>query len=520
MDTLTIDLFEPGMSALHRAGLGGLACSLVRLSWPKDEYSVEDGRRVTLRWPGGPAGAGAFLERLYSSAFGLEHGLIHLPGAYGKVGPSAQVKALLQRGLSQTILQFGPNRKKRGSDLRLTYQIDDRPMFVEHQDLLDYTHRGAWRDLVSKDGALKDVVSIAGTIAPGFIRRHNAHPSSEVKQPPGLAIALHFALVGTLSLYLAGGKGVLIIPDVENLDNFVARRSWLNPEGPNSCQVGNPADAALQAQVRLRGPSKSTLAHVASRSLDAAFRSGVDRCHALLFSSTVWNKNQKARTKALTVDPGDDGLDRFEYVMSIEAFKPRVAEAKPEKKGDPPRWFWADSVCRALIAENVANRRPWFENFRSLVVGPDGKNDEQKARRVSYEKEGLHEMIDQRWEDNGEELLVKSVHEAMLNCFGKIWEDSGHDQTTSRKRRERQMDRWRIAFAHAKTSDDVRAALSDMWSRAGRVQSLMESWPKLLPVICDDQRWQLNRDLALLALCSYKPRKQWEAEVSTTPIED
>ena len=39
--------------------------------------------------------------------------------------------------------------------------------------------------------------------------------------------------------------------------------------------------------------------------------------------------------------------------------------------------------------------------------------------------------------------------------------------------------------------------------------TLMESWQTLLPVLCDERRWQLNRDLALLALASYKsPRKK------------
>ena len=47
MDTLTIDLFGRGMGPLHRAGLGGLACTLVRLDWPESEWSLDDdGRRL------------------------------------------------------------------------------------------------------------------------------------------------------------------------------------------------------------------------------------------------------------------------------------------------------------------------------------------------------------------------------------------------------------------------------------------------------------------------------------------
>ena len=55
----------------------------------------------------------------------------------------------------------------------------------------------------------------------------------------------------------------------------------------------------------------------------------------------------------------------------------------------------------------------------------------------------------------------------------------------------------------AKTPDDVRKVITEMWSRAGRVPKLVESWRFVLPILCENQRWQLNRDLALLALASY-----------------
>src|SRR4051794_23780399 len=77
METLTIDLFSPGMSPLHRAGLGGLAATL---RWiddhvqsdrrPPGEWEVGD-RRVLLRWDGAE-GARPFLQRLYELAFQID----------------------------------------------------------------------------------------------------------------------------------------------------------------------------------------------------------------------------------------------------------------------------------------------------------------------------------------------------------------------------------------------------------------------------------------------------------------
>ncbi len=498
MDTLTIDLFGRGMGPLHRAGLGGLACTLTQLDWPGSEWSLDgEGRRLTLHWPGGLPGARPFFERLYDRAFGLKDGMIDLPGAYGRTGIRPEIQAELQRGMTLTILQFGPNRKAKSKTPKIVqYDVDDQPLTVEHQDLSDYTHRSAWRDLLTSKGAVAEMAVIPGTIAPGFVQRHVAHASTTIQQPPGHAIALHFALVGTISLAVGqGGKGVLIIPDVKDLREYVRRRPSLNPREARECHVANPADAALQAQIRLRASEAGLSARVA-------------RCQAVLFSGTPWNSKQKTRTAVIDVDPFESDLDLFGEALSMASLKPRVVEAKPEKKGDPPRRFWAGGTVRALIAENLAHHRKWFEDFRSLVVGPDGKTDDQRVRQLGFEREGLRKMIERPWQDQGEETLVIAIHQAMSQCFGKIWEDSGKDTTTFQNRYDRQMERWRLAFAHAKTADDVRGGLSEIWGRAGQVPMLMEAWRKLLPILCRDDRWQLNRDLALLALSSYRSSRK------------
>ena len=62
---------------------------------------------------------------------------------------------------------------------------------------------------------------------------------------------------------------------------------------------------------------------------------------------------------------------------------------------------------------------------------------------------------------------------------------------------------WRIAFVGAKTQDQIRAALSDLWSRAGTNAELQRGWQKVLPLLRADH-WQVARDLALVALASYE----------------
>src|ERR1700691_477489 len=84
-DHLTMSLFAPGMSAIHRAGLGGLACTLkamekqfngVSLPWEVTQQTI------TLKF-GKPEQAASYLKRLFAFAFKLRNdGLISLPGQY------------------------------------------------------------------------------------------------------------------------------------------------------------------------------------------------------------------------------------------------------------------------------------------------------------------------------------------------------------------------------------------------------------------------------------------------------
>ncbi len=509
MEGLTIDLFEPGMGPLHRAGLGGLAATILWLDDTEGGGRIDPARRpsgtlarddrtVTLFW-GDPRNAGPFLQKLYELAFDLRDGLIHLPGSYDPLNePTDPVKAALQQGMSQTILQYDKNRKASGPAKLRQYEIDDKPMRFQHQNLVGYTHRSAWKDLVASKGTLRPWVKVIGTIAPGFVQRHT-FSSTTIEQPPGHAIALHFALVGTLSLSLGAKGGALIVPDVENLDTFAERRASLNPGDPKACQISSPADAALQAMVRLRKRNEQEFLEVR-------------RCLAVLFKSQNWTGRQRTRAAVLDVEPDVKALERF--AVAMRELPPRSIQAsKPDKEGREKGWFWADSVVRPLIAENLASGRSWFENFRSLIIAPDGKTDETRVRLLSYEREGLMKMIEQPWECDDEKKLVEAIHDAMGWRFTAIKSETKYDPKTKKNadaywnRCNRQMQRWRLAFAGAKTPDDVRNALGDMWSRsvmeAPSNAVLKEYWSDILRLFCDKDHWKLNRDLALLALASY-----------------
>lgn len=107
-----------------------------------------------------------------------------------------------------------------------------------------------------------------------------------------------------------------------------------------------------------------------------------------------------------------------------------------------------------------------------------------------------------QWQDQGESTVVRAIHEAMRRRYGQIASENKGKRVAMKKRWTGEYDRWRLAFAGAKTPDQFRRSLCDLFSRAGVNSVLQQEWQELLPLLADD-RWQLTRDLALLGLASY-----------------
>ncbi len=519
-DRLTIDLYQPGMNMLAQAGLGGLAATLQ--SWSKGiddgelerpenvEWQITD-RSVTLIWGDEPGAAGRFFAVLYAYAFRIHEGLIDMPGTYeyGKM-PKLELLAEMQRGLSNTILQFGPNRKTRSKETLIKMEtIDDKSIEIKHQDLIGYTHQKSWESLSNKKGDLLNEVEVPGTIAPGFVQRHVVFTDSNIAVSPALAIAFHFAIVGTISLNLDGGAAVLVVPEVDDLNLFARKRYRLTPETVRSCQIKNTGEAAMESEVRCWSDS-------------AAKKLKVSKFSVIEFRSPAWSTQQKTRTAVHEYDLGVSQLEFFNHILKMEEFQPRVATVKATKKNEQPRNFFAKSVVKPLLAENIATGQKWYRNFRSLIVSADGRPSEDMWHQLSFERKGLHKMaedsdIRKYWTDRGEIAFVQAIHSAMRNRYREIFDEAGEDPVTSGNRIERQHQRWRIALANAKTQADFTRALSTIWSNGYYNQALQTNWKEILPLILDPNQWSLIRDLALFALASYQYKPRESADASATP---
>ena len=142
-------------------------------------------------------------------------------------------------------------------------------------------------------------------------------------------------------------------------------------------------------------------------------------------------------------------------------------------------------------------------------------NNNPYRDQIVFERKELHAMMNDSsmWNDGGDAIVVRAVHEAMRQSMGRIREDTdGKDakavSQATKNRWGRFREKLRLDLAGAKTEPQVRFVLTDLFSRGGTNSVLQEHWQKVLPVVRRD--WQLARDLGLLALASYVGRGENE----------
>ncbi len=533
-------LFAPGMSVLHRAGLGGLACTLnavedrhrsgllrpERLPAPfegdKPPWEIDE-QSVTLRF-GKPENAGEYLRKLFEFAFQIrKDGLISLPGQFqGEL--SAAVLADLQLGLTLTFLQHGRVRALAKEATVASYDTDGDGVpgvVVQYKKCSAFKHQKGWESLVGGSGALvSGSIAVDGPISPGSVVRHVAYTGDTgIEDPPERMLPLYFALVGCLALPVNRGVAALIVPDVTDLSEFVLDRAAMTPTTATQCQIAGAADAAFSAQVRIRrNPRRS--AEVESRARQALSGSAIPACYAMTFTPTPWASQQKSRVATIIVPQGEKRtLDLYERAathlparIATRTVRESTGRGKQRTVTERQESFRADSIVRPLVAENLALGRPWYSGFVKLLTKTNPATGNPYRNQLPFERGGLNAMISdpQMWDDRGEELIVKAVHEAIRQTLGRIKQETDGPgnkppSQATKNRWTRFQEKLRLSLAESKTPNDARHALCNLFSRAGRVPALAEYWQLVLPKLAD-RRWQLTRDLALLALASYSGR--------------
>ena len=498
IETLTIRLFDPGMTDLHRLWLAGLYMTLSELDSEKyiklGRWELSD-QEVRLFWNESPR---KLLEQLALDSFNIRDGLIGF-AAHRSNGWGFAEKVLVHDAILRTFLQHGRTRKKLKKRGFRTESYENEQVVYSFDFVTEYNHRkiDLWK-LFDRKGSFQNSIKLAGWLVPGGAVRHVSFSScTSLEESPSGFLSLLFAPAACVYFLIShknrdgkfdSRKGAAInFPEVKNLRTFShAYKRYLHT--PVSRMHANSlGDASLMALVALNtlqdeGPLQAL---------------GVQACETTIMGTVGWSKQQKSRTGVLTLkNVNTQKLNQFDQAL-------RVFPNRPFKTKDGSLMFHT-STCRGFIADNLATGRAWFYNFSSLM------QSKKIATNISYEKKGLNIMIQEtQWDQNADKLLVEAVHKALRNRYGRLAAQA--KKLGEPARFDREFERVRTSLMRAKNRQTMRAELADLFARGGINGVLQENWKLLLPLFTGPD-WQRAKDLALLALASYQGKGLREIE--------
>jgi CRISPR-associated protein Cas8a1/Csx13 len=494
---IQLELGDPSMTLMHRAGMAGLWMTLKQL---EQQYPTSAERRGNLTWLLTPHSISLnwegqdleVLDWLLKQSFKISHeGLISLTG----LNPQAmdiETQVTIHQGITRTFLQHNKFFKSNGKKSE-TLTVEGREINVEYKRAESYAHQHFAKHLCDEDGQLlQETIGVVGWLYPGAVVRHAAfEKQTKFEESSERAIALLFAPVACQYFVLPShsqGKRAqctLVISEVTDLE-FYAKRRWdLRGCGYKNFYASSLGDAGLRFLIH-------------ETAIEVAIHNQAERCQVITFGTVDWSSQQKTRTELVMVEATQQVL--FNYKVSCDCFS--VNRIVEHKNGN----FISPSFVRGIIANNLVRGLPWWFNFSTTIAS------QELFKKVNCEREGLYNMIQNaQWDEEAQKLFVRACHEALKKIYAKIYERTKEDEYAQI---ERENERIRSELLRCMNAESFRSFILRFWSRAGQVSITQDYWEELLPLTTGRIHWKVGRDLALLALVSYKPSKKSQAEYS------
>lgn len=500
---LVMDLFSPGMTALHRAGLAGLWMTLKQFErgdarLPGGSWELT-ARTVTLRWEAGKTQA--FFEALFKRSFRIDKRSMIWLTALGDPDDHLQSAVVLNEALLGTFLQQGLTRKADPARQPTgTASVEIEPFTVEFRKVSSYAHQTAWRDLVGRGGHLR-TTRLAGWHFPGGAVRHVAFTAdTALEEPPQRVLPLIYAPVGGIYFQIYKRREgrrpqyALVLPEIFDLERYANVRAVMLQHGVRDLKAGGSVEAGWRVLATLE--AKGLLANLDTRT-----------CRVISFGSVAWSKQQKTRIELFSVNAGSEASLRT-FRLCLNVFRTRFVRPA----GGDGRGFWDVPQMPELIARNLAERRPWYSGFADYVMKESGSKDAGKRllwhlvmAPYRSEREGLSKMVSEaEFEDERDRTFVRACHEAWRRRLGQLGERAKRESTPFENLAGREFERLRVGFARCKNAVTLREVVTSFWARAGGpLPELATGWEVVLPLL-DEKNWRKAKDLALLALASYQ----------------
>lgn len=431
-----------------------------------------------------------FFNDLIRESFKIDKdGLVWFP-ALGLPEDNPQASAFLNECLLSTFLQHGKSRKsdspRKPTGIKVV-TIDEIEYPVHYRKVVWYAHQKV------KIKTINQAQRLVGWIYPGGAVRHEAfNKETGLREPLDLFLPLIYSIVGVLYFMIrkrgGGTKYAVVIPDVADLRKYAVFRRQFVGMKENDLTVSGSGEAALRTLAALK----------AENMMDAV---GSTACRVMTFGKVKWDKQQKKRVEAYDVfKENSTALEVYQRCMQF--FSPRLV--KP-KAGAP---FWVYPQTPELIAENLLRKRPWWSEFSEFISHKEIRDHVLGTNRYKGERENLSRMISDTRLEGAEHVFVKACQEAWRRRLGKLGENARRDKVDPSRLFQREFERVRISFSRCKNAATMREAVTDFWARSGPLSSLQSDWRDALGLLNSD--WRLAKDLCLLALASYAPKKEEE----------
>jgi CRISPR-associated protein Cas8a1/Csx13 len=455
----------------------------------------------------------AAFSALINNSFRLdEDGFVRLAGLEGQKQPSTEQRYYLYTALLNSFLQFGPHRPT-GNKRTLSYEVDNRSFWIkEFAPITKFRHQEAVKDFINTKGHFKKSVEAGGWLYPGGGQRHVAHLETKLSEPIETALALMFAPIGVIYYMLRShAKGrkarlAMLVPEIQDLALYAEIRQAFAAQGVLDLTASSASDAALRMLTSIE-------ANRASNQF-AELTGGSFVCRMITFGIVSWNEKQKSRTYVRSVVSGQlSGLENYRKANAIFKNRWQLIQAKRDRKGnqtEPERYFVTTYSARELIADNIAQGNPWYHDLATYM------SSKESCEQLLYERKELNEMVENAsYDDANERVFIDVCHESWRRRLGKLGKRATTENTSFSSLVKKEAEKLRTSLARSKNADTLRETVVDFWARAGANEKLQgEGLISLLPLF-NEKNWRKTRDLALLALISYKPQTPEEAEVLT-----
>jgi CRISPR-associated protein Cas8a1/Csx13 len=513
---MTLRLYAPGMTALHKAGLAGLYMTL--RAFEEKEQAIEgltwqlEPQRVILHWTDETPKA-AFEELIKRSFRVDDKGFIRFTGLEREREMTFAQRHHLYNALLNSFLQYGKHREK-STKTTLSYDVGDDKIYwlKDFEPIKQFIHRKVVEDnniakeWIDNNGLFRDEVEIIGWLYPGGSVRHvdsSSQKATTLREPFGLALLLLFAPIGVIyyniNSKINGRKtrAALLLPEIRDLEAYAGVRQLIAAQGVLELTASSASDAVLRMLLTIE---TNSLSNEFAKLMRQDFL-----CRAVTFGIVPWNEKQKSRTSTRSIFSGS--LSGFEnYRLAAALFKNRWQQVSA-KRNEPARYFVTTFCAREFIADNIASNKVWYHNIADCVTRKETRE------QLFYERKELGRMVEEaRFDDERERLFIKVCHESWRRRLGKLGERATRESANFPSLARKEAERLRTSLARCKNADTLRETVVDFWSRGGGNELLQgDGLISLLPLF-SERNWRKSKDLALLALVSYQPQSTEEAD--------